>query len=187
MEFTKHIQTYFGALTPEEEKRLVDFFTSKSLSKDDYLVKAGGNCQYLAFVKSGILRVYNQHEEKEITQWLSNKDSLITELSSFLFNQASRWNIQAITPVELFAISKTDYEKLKLHIPRWPQIENILLAKCFAILESRVYSHLSMNSLERYEHFAQLYPDLIHEVPLHYLASMLGMSPETLSRIRNPK
>lgn len=158
-----------------------------SLGKDDYLVKAGGNCRHLAFVKSGILRVYNLHEAKEITQWLSSKDSLITELSSFLFNQVSRWNIQAITAVELYAISKTDYDKLKVLIPRWPQIENTLLAKCFAVLESRVYAHLSMNSLERYEHFAQIYPDLIHEVPLQYLASMLGMSPETLSRIRNPK
>ncbi|MFT4969386.1 MAG: CRP-like cAMP-binding protein [Chitinophagales bacterium] len=159
-------------------------FHAKTFKKGEFLVKENNYCNELSFVSSGIFRIYSNYEDKEITQWLSGTNSFVTEISSFLFEQASRWNIQAIEDCNVFSISKTDYKKIASFVPRWNEMEKLFIAKCFATLESRVFSHLAMNAEERFLLFSSLYPDLISSVPLQYLASLLGMTPETLSRIR---
>ena len=123
--FQQHIANYFGAISLEESAIIEQLFKTKTLKKGDYLVKEGAYCKDFAFVSEGILRVYNVHEEKEITQWLAGPNSFITELSSFLFQNVSRWNIQAIEDVQLSSISSVDYEKLKIQIPRWPEMEKL--------------------------------------------------------------
>ena len=69
-------------------------------------------------------------------------------------------------------------------LPAWPEIENRFLTKCFIILEERVHNQISLSAEERYNDLMQFNPIPFNEVPLQYLASMLGMTPETLCRIR---
>ncbi|HEY1033150.1 MAG TPA: cyclic nucleotide-binding protein, partial [Flavipsychrobacter sp.] len=69
-------------------------------------------------------------------------------------------------------------------IPEWHKLEKLFIAKCFIILEERVNSHLFMTAEERFQQLLSLQPDLFNQVPLQYLASMLGMTPETMSRLR---
>ena len=89
-----------------------------------------------------------------------------------------------MTDVELLAITKEDYNKISTRVPRWDNLEKMFLAKCFTVLENRVVSHLALNAEERYNQLFALNPTLFNEVPLNQIASMLGMSAETLSRIR---
>ena len=108
----------------------------------------------------------------------------MVDLSSFVFHQSARWNIQALTDCELYVIDNKDYQKIGQVFPRWTELEKLFIAKCFTVLEERVLQHLSMTAEERYNQLFNLNKELFNQVPLQYLASMLGMTPETLSRLR---
>ncbi|MBD0830744.1 Crp/Fnr family transcriptional regulator [Aestuariibaculum sediminum] len=182
--FYSIIKEHFGELTEEEFQILNSFFYSETLSKNDFFTQSGSYCKKLSLVKTGFLRIYALSEGKEITHWISTPDYFITEISSFFFNQPSRWYIQALTPVELLTIDKQNYNKLCESVPKWKDIESQFIAKCFAILENRVFTHLSMSAEERYHLYFQENKALFNQVSLQYLASVLGMTPETFSRIR---
>ena len=157
----------------------------EKLYKNDFYTKSDRVCDKLSFVKNGILRVYAFADRKEITQWISTENFLITEVLGFFFDKPNRWNIQAFSDTELFTISKTNYHKLCKEFPKWNEIEKRFLVKCFAMIEDRVFSHLSMSAEERYELYFQQNRALFNQVPLQYIASVLGMTAETFSRIRN--
>lgn len=163
---------------------LASFFKPRSLKKGDYLLKTGRICDMLCFVQTGMVRIYVQLPEKEVTQWISTQGYFVTDLASFLFQTPARWNIQALTDCELYCIDHNTYNQLGETIPDWHRLEKLFISKCFIILENRVFSHLSMSAEERYHSLSQQQPELFNQVPLQYLASMLGMTPETLSRLR---
>lgn len=183
--FDELIQQYFGNLTAEELSIIQSYFKEERLNKNEIFTKSEEICDRLSVVKSGILRVFALTEDgKEITQWLSTKNFFVTELMGFFFNQPNRWTIQAFTEVEILSISKTDYLKLCNEFPKWIEIEKQFIIKCFAMMENRIFSHLSMTAEERYNQYFEQNRELFHQVPLQYIASVLGMSPETFSRIR---
>ncbi len=113
-----------------------------------------------------------------------NQGFLLTEVRGFFFDQPNRWTIQAFTDTALLTISKTNYRKLCKDLPKWNEIEKQFIVKCFAMIEDRVFSHLSMSAEERYDLYFEQNRDLFNQVPLQYIASVLGMTPETFSRIR---
>lgn len=182
-ELQEYINLYFG-ITKDEIEQIDSLFKTTTLKKGEYFSKEGAYCDKLSFVKTGSLRVFNYSDGKEITQWISSKSSFVTDLSSIVFDTPSRWNIQALTDCELFTISKTDYKKIGEHVKQWDKLEKMFIAKCFITLEDRVYSFLSMTAEERYNQLFETNKEVFNQVPLQYLASMLGMTPETLSRIR---
>lgn len=108
----------------------------------------------------------------------------MTEIRGFFFNQANRWTIQAFTDVQLLTITKKDYHQLCIEFPKWNEIEKKFIVKCFAMIEDRIFSHLSMTAEERYALYFGQNKALFNQVPLQYIASVLGMTPETFSRIR---
>ncbi len=183
-EFDKLIQEYFGKLTDEELTTIISYFYEEKLCRHDFFTRSGAFCDRLSIIKSGILRVYGLSGEKEVTQWISTEDSLITEIAGFFLGQPNRWSIQAFTDVELLTITRDNYLKLCSELPRWNEIEKKFIIKCFAMIEDRVFSHLSLTAEERYNLYFEQHRDLFNRVPLQYIASLLGMTPETFSRIR---
>lgn len=138
----------------------------------------------IKFCSIRILRIFAATEEKEVTQWISTKGYFTIDLSSFVFDTPSRWSIQALVDTELYSITKEDYKKIGDVVPKWRELEKLFLVRCFTILEDRIFSHLSMTAEERYNLFFAYNRELLNQVPLQYIASMLGMTPETFSRIR---
>ncbi|MBK9732845.1 MAG: Crp/Fnr family transcriptional regulator [Chitinophagaceae bacterium] len=185
-ELEQYIQSYFG-INKSDLKQIGSLFRPKYLKKDDYFLKTGARCNKLSFVKSGLLRIYVSTQEKEVTQWISTKGYFVTDLSSFIFNTPARWTIQTLSDSELFTISKEDYNHIGNLIPKWHELEKLFIARCFTILEDRIFSHLSMTAEERYRFFFEHNSEIFNQVPLQYIASMLGMTPETFSRIRKKK
>lgn len=183
-DFNKIIKENFGALTDEEIKVLRTYFYEEKLSKNEFFTQTDKYCKKLSLVKSGLLRIYRLSDGKEITQWISIPNYFVTEISSFFFDQPSRLSIQALTNVELLTIDKKNYSELSEKLPKWKEIETQFIAKCFAILEDRVFTHLSMSAEERYDLFFAHNKELFNQVPLQYIASILGMTAETVSRIR---
>lgn len=160
-------------------------FKPKSLAKNEIFQIGNQFLSQIGFVQSGFIREYFVDEEgKEVTKWIATPGNVFMDIYSVIFNQPGRWRYQALTDCQLRVISKRDYEQLRLQIPFWGEIEKLLLAKCFVVLENRIVSHLSMTSEERYKVFFAQNPELFNQVPLQFLASMLGMTPETFSRIR---
>lgn len=184
LDFNGVLQANFGPLTQGEVDLLRSYFQEEKLSKGDFFAETGKRCNKLSLVKSGLLRIYRLADGKEITQWISTPNYLVTEISSFFFDQHSRLTISAITDVELLTINKKSYLELSEAMPKWKEIETQFIAKCFATLEDRVFTHLSMSAEERYNLYFEHNKELFNQVPLQYIASVLGMSAETFSRIR---
>lgn len=179
----EQIQSYFG-IEDRALSEVARLFKSEQINKGDFHTKLNQNTVRLSVLTEGYLRIYNDHDGKEITQWISSPGQFVTEISSLLFDRPSRWNIQALTDCKLQSISTTEYKKLNDTIAGWPRLEKLFIAKCFTTLEDRIFSFLSMTAEERYHMLFNYNSDLFNQVPLQYLASMLGMTPETLSRIR---
>ncbi|MFD1552888.1 cyclic nucleotide-binding protein [Putridiphycobacter roseus] len=183
-ELEAYISTYFGVVRPKEIKAISDLFQLTSIKKGAYFLKAGKKSERLSFVQSGLLRVFVQTADKEVTQWITTKGQFATDLSSLVFDSPARWDIQALVDTEMYSISKADYEKIGSLIPEWHLLEKLFIVRCFTMMEDRIFSHLSMSAEERYQVFFENNAALFNEVPLQYIASMLGMTPETFSRIR---
>lgn len=182
-ELEKYIHTYFG-VDNDDIAKISSFFKPVSLRKGDYFLKTGKQSDRLGFVQSGIVREFVFVEDKEITKWISTKGYFLVDLSSFVFQKPARWNFQAFTDCELFVIDNRDYQTIGQVIPRWAELEKLFIANCFTILEDRIVTHLAMTAEERYNQLFNFNKELFNLVPLQYLASMLGMTPETFSRIR---
>ncbi len=182
-ELENYILTNFG-VTNEDLKKISSFFKPTTLKKGEYFLKTGRYSNRLGFVQTGIVREFVFINNKEVTKWISTKGYFVVDLSSFVFQQTARWNIQALTDCELYVINNKEYQKIGQVIPRWKELEKLFIAKCFTVLEDRVLQHLSMTAEERYNQLFNFNKELFSQVPLQYLASMLGMTPETLSRIR---
>ncbi|PIB37605.1 cyclic nucleotide-binding protein [Reichenbachiella sp. 5M10] len=182
-ELEQYIESNFD-VPPSEVAALSTLFEQETLEKHSFYVKTGQPCGCLSFVRSGYLRVFKYYEGEDITQWISSKGEFIAELSGWIFGTPSRWNIQALTDCELYTISPSNYQRISTVVPQWPALERRFIAKCFVSLEDRVFSFLSLSAEERYLRLFEVDKELINQIPLQYLASMLGMSAETLSRIR---
>jgi len=182
-ELSASISNYFN-LEQDASVNIAKMFSEEVLYRNEFHTKIGGRFGKLSFVKSGFLRVYRQTNKKEVTQWITSPGEFITDLNSLMFDQIARWNIQALTDCEIYTIEYQTYKSINQYIPNWAEIEKLFIAKCFITIEDRVFSFLSMSSEERYEFLCESKPELLQHIPLQYLASMLGMTPETLSRIR---
>ncbi|MDO5615924.1 MAG: Crp/Fnr family transcriptional regulator [Cruoricaptor ignavus] len=184
-ELEQYIKSYFGVIDADDLKKIVGLFQPATIKKGDFLLTTGEKCDNLSFVQTGLLRMYYLSADgKEITQWISTKGYFSTDLSSFVFETPARLSIQALADTEIHSISKADYKKIGTLVPKWHELEKLFITQCFVTLEERIFSHLSMSAEERYHYFFENNRELFNQVPLQYIASMLGMTPETFSRIR---
>ncbi|PPK87212.1 CRP-like cAMP-binding protein [Neolewinella xylanilytica] len=179
----RELHGYFD-LHPAELSQLAAAFSDLSLATGQDFLRQGEYHPRMAFVRSGYLRVHTETNGKEVTQWIAPPRYLLTDLAALVYGEPARWTITALTDCRLSVISASDYARLGKEIPGWPRAERSFLAHCFVTLENRVLSFLSLSARQRYEALFTEHPDLFNRVPLQYLASMLGMTPETLSRIR---
>ncbi len=182
-ELKSYIRTYFET-TEESTLQLEDYFSMERLTRNQFHTQAGSRIGKLSFVKSGFLRVFKQTDKTEITQWVSSPGEFTADINAMIFQQPARVSIQALTECELYTLSPEDYRRIQQEIPEWPQIEKRFIGKCFMTMEDRIMSFISMTTEERYHYFYHHNTTLFQQVPQQYIASILGMTPETFSRIR---
>lgn len=184
MNFKQQLLQMFE-LSDEQVELIVSRFVPEELSKNQLFLEAGKSCNKLSFIEGGICRVFKWTDTKEVTQWIGNDGYFITDLASFFFDNPSIGSIEALTPTKLWTLNKKDYFEIQDSIPNWNVIEKRFIAKCFMQIEHRVFDFIALSAEERYNKYFEQNKSFFNQVPLQYIASVLGMSPETLSRIRN--
>ena len=163
---------------------IVSIFKPLEIAKGEFFIQSGKTCKQMAFIESGYMRMYDLVDGKEITLWIGSQGKFITSLSSFIFETTNNWNIQAITDCKLHIISRADHFKLSKTEPKWLEFDNLLLANSYALLEKSMFSQLHTTAKQRFDRLLNEEPELFKYVPLQYIASMLGITPESLSRLR---
>lgn len=181
------IHSFFGIESIEDSQIVARLFTKEILAKNDFFLKQDKKCNKLSFIEIGLMRQFVDLPEKQVTQWIGTSGYFITDLSSFIFNTKSRWNIQALTECHLYTISYENYVLLNEAIPKWNELEKLFICRCFITLEDRILNLISLSAEDRYTYLFGQQRELFNQVPLQYLASMIGMTPETFSRIRRKK
>lgn len=182
-ELENYIQHYFS-ISPDDCRKVASLFKTEKLQKGSYWQKTGSRCEKMSFISKGMLRVFVTQPDREVTQWIGTSGYFMTDISSFLFGQPARFNIQALTDTTVFTIERSEYLNLGKLVPKWNEFEKMFMSKCFVVMESRIFDLISLSAEERYRKLFNQHRELFNEVPLQYLASMLGMTPETFSRIR---
>ncbi|MEL6675554.1 MAG: cyclic nucleotide-binding domain-containing protein [Bacteroidota bacterium] len=163
---------------------IMDCFQEERLEKGTFLVKERQALHKLCFIEEGYLRFFSYSLDKEITHWIFSKYHIVTDVASFFLQEPAKWNIQALADTTLYALTYEAYQGMREKVPEWDAYEKLFLIKLMSALENRVYALLSMSAEERYQFLFQSDKKMFNELPLQYLASMLRMTPETLSRIR---
>jgi CRP-like cAMP-binding protein len=173
------------SLTEEESKLFTSLLSIKRLRKRQYLLQAGDVCPTENFVACGLLRAYTVDEQNnEHVLMFAMEDWWISDLYSFLTNQPSSMNIEAMEDSEVICIEKQALESLYQQVPKFERLMRILFQNAFVAQQQRILSSISQTTEERYSAFIKKYPLLEQRVPQTQIASYLGMTPETLSRIR---
>ena len=172
-------------LTDEEKELAKTFFLPKKLRKRQYLLQEGDASKYVAFVEKGMLRSYTVDEKggEHIIQF-AFEGWWIGDQYSFLTGEPSQYNIDALEDSELLLLSKAAEEQLMDRIPKMERFFRILLQNNLIATQRRLVSSLSHSAEEKYNELIQSCPTIPQRVPQHMMASFLGITPETLSRIR---
>ena len=178
-----HIKNY-SPLSTEAQNALQDCFEKIILSKNDFLLTEGKVCRHLYFLEKGALRGFYNLDGKEITHWFGFEKDFVTSFHSFITQEPAVENIQLLEGSILWSISK---EKLTQLFNEYHEIERLMriaYEKYYIRLEERFVNAQFKTAGELYENLLQQTPHIVERVPLGYIASYLGISQETLSRIR---
>jgi CRP-like cAMP-binding protein len=161
--------------------------TFRKVSKGKFLLKPGEYCKDYYYIHKGILRSYIKYGEKEITIWINPEGEITTSIRSIAGSRVSDEYIQVIENAEMVIIPFDAMRELYETFPEMNRVGRMLLEEYYAASEERVYIARIPNAQARYQHFINSRPELLNRIPLKYVASYLGITLETLSRLRAKK
>lgn len=169
---------------PQLMEKAIASFSLLDLKKNDYFVKENEVCTYFCYVESGILQHSIAVEGEEKTSYLALKNSVTSSLSSFLFQKPSRKSIKAIADTQLWVVDLKTFKELISNNEAFHQFYYNLIERQICLIDDYRIDLLTLTPEERYKKLLTNEPKLLQEVPLHYLASFLGISNRHMSRIR---
>jgi CRP-like cAMP-binding protein len=172
-------------LDATESEAIKAFFIPKKIRKRQYLLNEGDVSQHTAFVERGLLRSYTVDDKanEHIIQF-ALEGWWIADMYSFLTSEPASYNIDAIEDSELLLLTPRSMDEMLLKIPKMERYFRILQQNSLIALQRRVIGSLSLTAEEKYLKLIDNYPDIVQRAPQQYIASYLGITPETLSRIR---
>lgn len=163
---------------------ILDEFTFLSLKKNSFFTKEGEICNHFCFVENGILQHSIIVSGEEKTSYLALQNSVTSSLNSFLNKVPSRKSIKALSDCNLWIVDLETFQELVKNNKAFQQFYYNLIEKQICLIDDYRIDLLTLTPEERYKKLLANEPNLLQEVPLHYLASFLGISSRHMSRIR---
>jgi CRP-like cAMP-binding protein len=183
-EFIEYV-LLFGNLNQQQIELISDKVTEVQLRKDEYFSEAGKIARQVGFILEGILRVcYYNNKGEEITKYFIQENNLVVDLNSFDNNMPSSSYVQAVTDCRLIVFSRQDWQELLNTIVGWDTIVHKIISKALLQKVERISPLLAEDATTRYLQFMEIYPTVVNRIPLSYIASYLGITQSSLSRIR---
>jgi len=184
--FFDYIQDISGKMLSEEEKLLLtEHFKPKKLRKRQYFLQEGDVCKYIGFIVKGSARTFTVDEKgHENVLKLSLENWWLADFESFYLLTPSRFNIEALEDMEVLQTTNAQIEEYLKHIPAFSAMANVINQNYTIANQKRMQAAFSYTAEERYEDLISNYPHFLQRFPQNMIASYLGLSPETLSRIR---
>ena len=172
-------------LTDEEFAHTKTFFIPKKIRRHQFLLHSGEVCRYLAFVEKGCLRQYfiDDNGEEHIVQF-AIEDWWISDMYSALTGTPATYNIDALEHSEVLLLESALQEKLCTEIPKFERFFRLILQGSFIAKERRIAASISLSAEDQYLCLLDMYPQIFRRVPQNQIASYLGITPQSLSRIR---
>jgi CRP-like cAMP-binding protein len=158
-------------------------FKKKVITKGHFLLQKGQTANQYYFIKSGGLRFSFGDFDSRDTSWVVFQDEFFTEISSLVPQKPTRFDIEAIEETELLYIEKLEMEKLYRQFPSWQEFGRKIWEEMSVRMIEQIVSFQTQTAEERYLDFLKI-PELLQRVPVKHLASLLGITPNALSRIR---
>lgn len=183
-ELLKYLTAY-QPLSTKAENALQECFTKIALTKNEYLLTEGKVCRHLYFLEKGALRGFYNLDGKEITHWFGFENDFVTSFHSFITGAPAVENIQLLEGCTLWAIAKETLTDLLNRHHDIERLVRIIYEKYYIRLEERYVNAQFKPAKERYVSLLLETPYMLERVPLGHIASYLGISQETLSRIRS--
>lgn len=164
---------------------LTAHFKLRKLRKRQYFLQEGDVCKYIGFVVKGSARTFTKDEKgHEHILKLSIENWWLADFESFYLLTPSRFNIEALEDLEVLQTTNAQIEEFLKHISAFSVMANVINQNYTIANQKRVQAAMSYTAEERYEDLVSNYPDFLKRFPLNVIASYLGISRETLSRIR---
>ena len=160
------------------------FIQVRVYSRGEHFVEKDKICKYFAFVADGIMRAYGQYDGNENTTCLCSSNTFATSTISFITQTPSHTAIQALNDVTLVLISYENLNKLYTKSPFWEKVGRVVAEKEYIDLQKSNWRNGPMPAREKYLTLLKENPGIVNMIPLQYIASYIGVTPETLSRIR---
>lgn len=174
----------FVTVTEEEWKAHEILLKKKFIKKGDYLLRAGEVCDHVTFINKGYFRIYHFVGEEELTANFAFEGNYVTDYPSFVSRQPTSDNIVAMDDVEVLMLEYKDLQLAYEQYPVWQKFGRMIAEYILLFVVDRNKSLLFLSPEERYLKLMKDRPKVIANVPLKYIASYLGITPEALSRIR---
>ena len=184
--FFPHFEKYIR-LSDSLKKELAERVQFKTFKKGELMHDANTICTKSYFIQKGLARTYFIKDGKEISEYFSEEGEWINSPRSFIQRQLDIYYIDIIEPTEAFCLHVNDLVFLFEHFPEMERYSRLSMGTVFGHLMERITSMRFASAKEKYLHFCEVYKGIYHRIPLGMIASYLGISQETLSRIRAEK
>ena len=173
-------------LVPHQKAlEIADSFIEKNFSKGDFFLKEGSLSNGYFYLEKGVMRSYAWDTDgNDVTTGFYTGNSVVFEVSSFFNRTISKENIQAISDCSGWLVTYDELNRLFHALPEFREFGRHILVKGFTALKTRMLSMITETAEERYEKLITIHPELFRDIPLKYIASYLGVTDTSLSRIR---
>jgi CRP-like cAMP-binding protein len=182
------LKSYFVSVgfNETDSEKIVRYFKKQLFDKGDYFVCEGKKSLQLGFIETGQFQYYSITEKgEERTTYISLPNTFVASLLTYLTETPARENIRALTNATLWVIDKKDVLALQNQLPNFKDFYIKLIEWQICCIDKAKFDLITLTAEQRYEKVMREEPELLQQVPLQYIASMLGITPRHLSRLRN--
>lgn len=183
----ENIELHYSLLTSECKSDLKNSSRIITLERESIIVKEGQLADKTYFIAQGSTRAFYLKKGKDITDWFAFENDFISSINSFFLNVPSPHFIEILEKSTLLEISREQVLSLSDKYREFDRLSKLVVTKTMLQQQQRIVSIQFETAQQKYDNMLKIRPDITQRIPLTHIASYLGITLETLSRIRNPK